>query len=332
MLISVVMAVYNGEHYLQEAIESILNQSYQNFEFIIVNDGSLDNTAEILKDVQDSRVRIIHIPKNKGAANALNIAIKNASGDWIAIQDADDLSMPTRLEEQAAYVREHPHLAAIGTLKECMSGNKEIPSKRLRTEEFGNFLVSSEHMKAYRFYINPLCHGSVLFSKKIFKEVGGYDSSYKICYDYDLWMRMFEVGPIHKINKKLYQYRIHPDSISNKKQPYNEDWVVASTYIKKSVKKARNSGRDPQIIVLGNFEACNEFKEVSMVSNMKVYCYINTTDTDTSKEIYRLFHENKIDGVIVLEGLQFNNTFQALEDKGMEMNKNLFKIWAGYWG
>ncbi|WP_261133803.1 glycosyltransferase [Bacillus sp. Marseille-Q3570] len=332
MLISVVMAVYNGDHYLQEAIESILNQTYQDFEFIIVNDGSFDNTAEILKDVQDSRVRIIHIPENKGAANALNIGIRKATGKWIAIQDADDISIPTRLEEQAVYIQEHPHLAALGTLKKCFSGNKEIPSKRLRSEEFGNFLISSEHMKAYRFYINPLCHGSVLFSKKIFEEVGGYDTSYRICYDYDLWMRMFEVGEIHKINKKLYQYRIHADSISNKKQLYNEDWVVASNYIKKSVKNERNSGRDPQIIVLGNSQACNEFKEVSMVSNMKVHSYIKTTGSDNSEKIYRLFHENKIDGVVVLEGLQFNTTFQALEDKGMELNKNLFKIWAGYWG
>ncbi len=332
MLFSVVMAVYNGERYLQEAIESILNQSYKDFEFIIVNDGSLDNTAEILKGIQDSRVRITHIPENRGAANALNIAIKNASGDWIAIQDADDLSMPTRLEEQAAYVQEHPHLAALGTLRKCMSGNEEIPSKRLRTEEFGNFLVSSDHMKAYRFYINPLCHGSVLFSKKVFEEVGGYDSSYKICYDYDLWMRMFEVGPIHKINKKLYQYRIHADSISKKKQPYNEDWVVASKYIKKTVKEVRDSERNPHFIVLGSSQACNEFKEVSLLSNLKVYSYIKTTASDTSEKIYRLFHENKIDGVIVLEGLQFNNTIQALEDKGMEINKNLFKIWAGYWG
>ncbi|MCF6409136.1 glycosyltransferase family 2 protein [Pseudalkalibacillus salsuginis] len=331
MLISVVMAVYNGELYLQEAIDSILQQTYPEFEFIIVNDGSTDKTIQILNDIQDPRVRLIHLPKNVGAASALNRGIQEAEGKWIAIQDADDLSYPSRLKEQISYVKDHPGIAAVGTLRKCISGRNEIPKKRLRTEEFSNYLVSGEHLRAYRFYINPLCHGSVLFSKEIFKKIGGYDPSYKICYDYDLWIRMLEVGSIHKINKVLYHYRIHPESISRKKQPYNEDWLVASTHIKKIAKKQYHDTRDPVFLVIGNSNACNEFKQICSLSKLKVDCYLQSTDSGTLEAIHQLIKKQLIDSVILLEGIQYLSIFQALEEKGMEWNRNLFKIWAGYW-
>ncbi|WP_408010794.1 glycosyltransferase family 2 protein [Pseudalkalibacillus sp. A8] len=132
MQISVVMAVYNGKLYVQQAIDSILQQTYRDFEFIIVNDGSTDKTIEILNDIQDPRVRLIHLPQNGGAASALNMGIQNAKGKWIAIQDADDLSCPTRLEDQISYVEEHLGIAAVGTLKKCISGKTEVPERRLR--------------------------------------------------------------------------------------------------------------------------------------------------------------------------------------------------------
>ncbi|WLD94978.1 glycosyltransferase [Alkalihalobacillus sp. AL-G] len=331
MLISVVMPVYNGELYLQEAIDSILQQTYRSFEFVIVNDGSTDKTSRILEAIQDPRVRTIHLNENQGAAAALNIAIETTKGHWITTQDADDISLPTRLEEQAYYVQKYPEIAAVGTLKQCIGGKTPISKRRLRTEELGNFLVSSDHLKKYRFYVNPLCHGSVLYSKDVYDKVGGYDPDYKICHDYDLWMKMFEVGSIHKISKVLYQYRIHSESLSRVTQSYNEDWVVATTYIKKTSQEFRGFQHEPLYIVLGNKEACNEFKQVCLITHMKVHRYIHCIEPDTANEIYRLFMSNTIDGVILLEGIQYNSTIQELQSKGMELNKSLFKIWAGYW-
>ncbi|MBT2701634.1 glycosyltransferase family 2 protein [Bacillus sp. ISL-40] len=101
MLFSVVMAVYNGEEYLKEAIDSILHQTYKDFEFIIVNDGSSYKTREILNLIEDNRVRVIHLEVNKGLANALNMGIQNANGEWIVRQDADHVSYPHRIIEQA---------------------------------------------------------------------------------------------------------------------------------------------------------------------------------------------------------------------------------------
>ncbi|WP_347550665.1 glycosyltransferase [Pseudalkalibacillus hwajinpoensis] len=330
MLVSVVMAVYNEESYLIDAINSILHQTYTNFEFIIVNDGSTDNTKRVLDQIIDERVRVIHLDKNQGAANALNKGINEANGNWIAIQDADDLSLPTRLEEQTRYIHQQQEIVAVGALKECISGSESLWNDRLKTEEHGNFLVDSEHLRMYRFYINPLCHGSVLFSKDVFNQVGGYNTSYKICYDYDLWMRMFEIGQIHKLPKVLYQYRVHSGSLSKGNNEFiNEDWVVAAKYIKKIImNKARAC--EPTCVVLGNKQACKEFKQISNICNLTIARYVNTVESRTTKDIFQQFINKKIDGVIILEGIQFLSTFQRLQDMGMEMNKSLYKIWAGY--
>jgi glycosyltransferase involved in cell wall biosynthesis len=330
MLVSVVMAVYNEESYLKDAINSILHQTYTNFEFIIVNDGSTDNTKRILDQIIDERVRVIHLEKNKGAANALNIGISEANGNWIAIQDGDDLSLPTRLEEQTNYMHQQQEIIAVGALKKCISGSDAMWDKRLKTEEHGNFLVDSEHLRMYRFYINPLCHGSMLFSKDVFNQVGGYNKSYKVCYDYDLWLRMFERGQIHKLPKVLYQYRVHSGSLSKGNDEFiNEDWVVVVMYINKIIMNKAKAG-EPTYVVLGNKEACKEFEKISNIYNLAVDRYVNTVKSRTTEHIFQQFLNKQVDAVIILEGIQFSSAFQRLQNMGMEMNENLFKIWAGY--
>ncbi|MGM7702885.1 glycosyltransferase family 2 protein [Pseudalkalibacillus sp. Hm43] len=329
MRVSVVMAVYNSELYLQEAIESILQQTYQHFEFIIVNDGSTDRTKQILDQVRNQKVEVIHLDCNGGAANALNHGIQVASGDWIAIQDADDLSHPTRLEEQVQYVQEHPDLVAVGTLKKCISGKIPVEEKRLKREEHSNFLMDEEQMKRYRFYINPLCHGSMLFSRTAFYKAGKYDPTFRVCYDYDLWMRMFEFGEIHKLPKHLYHYRIHAESLSNGNDgQINEDWVVATKYIHNIVSK--EVGHRPFISVLGNSQACKEFERLAEKCDLNVNRYIHSPQPDEAQMIHNSFLSGKTDAVILLEGIQYLALFQELQNKGMVWNASLFKIWAGY--
>jgi glycosyltransferase involved in cell wall biosynthesis len=328
MLISVVMAVYNGEKYLRESIESILVQTYTHFELIIVNDGSTDETKNILSTFNDNRITIIHLENNLGAANALNIGIKAIKGEWIAIQDADDISLPNKLEAQLRFINEHNDVYAVGSLIECISGTANVPNRQLRIESTRNYLSSKEQINAYRFYLNPLCHGSVLFSKSIIDKIGGYDPQLKICYDYDLWLRMLEISPIHKIPLVLYQYRIHSDSISRKnQQTINEDWLVASKYIKRLLQEVLK--RNPCLSVLGGDKACEDFKQVSLINKIDVSHYF---DKDSNcEEILQLYGEGSIDGVIFLEDISLISLFNKLQEKGLEMNKNLFKIWAGYY-
>ncbi|KSU84876.1 Glycosyltransferase, GT2 family [Fictibacillus enclensis] len=328
MLVSVVMPVYNGEVYLRESVDSVLNQTYKHFELIVVNDGSTDRTKDILNSLNDDRIKIIHLENNGGAANALNMGIKEAKGEWIAIQDADDISLPNKLEEQIRYIRKHKDVTAVGSLIECISGHAEVSRRNLQIEATRNHLSSKEHINAYRFYLNPFCHGSVLFSKSIFDQIGGYDLQYKICYDYDLWLRMLERTSIHKIPIVLYQYRVHSDSISRNNQvTLNEDWLVASKHIKKRLQDKYK--REPSFIVFGIEEACEDFKQVSLINRIDVSGYFHKDFDDD--DMLQLYKERYIDGIIFLEDISLISVFYKLQEKGLELNKNLYKIWAGYY-
>ncbi|WP_408010793.1 hypothetical protein ACJROX_10945 [Pseudalkalibacillus sp. A8] len=126
---------------------------------------------------------------------------------------------------------------------------------------------------------------------------------------------MFEAGSIHKINKVLYQYRRHPESIRREKQPYNEDWVVASTHIKKIVKEQHHDERDPVFLVIGNSNACKEFKQVCRISQLKVDCYLQSTDSDTPETIHQLFGKISLMESSNWKGYNISASFKLLRIK-----------------
>ena len=121
--VAVLMSVYNGEKYLREAINSILSQTFNDFEFLIINDGSTDGTADILKSYTDSRIKIINNEKNIGLTKSLNKGLKIAKGEYIARQDADDISMPERLKEEVAFLEIHKDYAVVGTFVKILNEN-----------------------------------------------------------------------------------------------------------------------------------------------------------------------------------------------------------------
>ena len=238
MLISVVMSVYNGEEFLRESINSILTQTYKNFEFIIINDGSTDNTRSILDSISDSRVKVIHLNENKGVAIARNTGVDMSKGSWIAVQDADDISFPTRLEEQVNYIITHPEIVAVGSHIECVEGKEKTSNYVTHgIENFHNSFQTSEQLKNERFRSCPLAHGSTAFSKEAFLKAGRYDPQYRILQDYDLWMRMFQLGSIEIVPKQLYQYRVISNSLSHTDQIAfcNEKNVISTKYIREFI-------------------------------------------------------------------------------------------------
>lgn len=207
--ISVVMSVYNGESYLKEAIESILNQTLADFEFIIVNDGSVDGSLEMLQSYQDERIKLINNGENIGLTKSLNKALKQARGEYIARQDADDISLPNRLKEQLQYLQEHPEIALLGT------GAYII-------EESGNILRRgvplAEPSKENLVKDNPFVHGSVMFRKKIIEEVGAYNEFYRYSQDYELWLRIAVHHKAANLTHPLYKARRHSKSVQAKKR------------------------------------------------------------------------------------------------------------------
>jgi len=214
--LSVVLPVYNDERFISKSIRSILNQTFTKFEFIIVDDGSTDNTRKIVDDYakKDNRIEVIH-QSNKGQAIARNIAIQIAKGKYIAMQDSDDLSLPNRLEEQLMAIKDlNCDLLATDFYVVDEGDNVIVENAKKKRSIMANLLIGS----------NPICHGTILFKREKIFEIGGYNSFHKKSEDFDLYLRLIEHdGKIFKLDRTLYKYRLRKSSMSgNDSQSYSK--------------------------------------------------------------------------------------------------------------
>ena len=325
MEISVVTAVYNGEEYLEESIESILKQTFPQFEYIIVNDCSDDKTKEILEKITDPRVKVIHLEKKGGAANALNIAISHAKGTWIALQDADDVSVPHRLEKQLQFMKTNPGVVAVGSLIQCIPGKDMIDEDTLRWEE--SFFNKKEHFRNEHFLSTPLCHGTGFYSKSAFESIGGYDPSFKIAYDYDLWTRMFEMGEISRVPEVLYQYRMHGSSLAHSNTINTTNEILISTFKRIPELRFKHVKKKPKLLLIGTKKHYEFYK--SQLEHRNHYLELSFFDLDQNniKDTYTLFRSKEIDGMILAFGMQVDGFLRFFKNSDLSFGKNLFVVW-----
>ena len=206
--ISVIMSVYNGEKYLKEAIESVLNQTFTDFEFIIVNDGSTDDSLKIIKSYADKRVRLIDNETNIGLTRSLNKAIEQARGEFVARQDADDVSLPGRFEEQIRYFERYPETALLGTGIYIIDEGGKVSGKKAAQENPGESLFKS----------NRFNHGSTMFRSAVVRKLGGYNELLRYCQDYELWLRMAKSHEVRNLKQALYKLRSHDENIQFRKR------------------------------------------------------------------------------------------------------------------
>jgi glycosyltransferase involved in cell wall biosynthesis len=210
-MISIVMPVYNGSAYLTHAIESIRWQTFSEFELIVVDDGSTDDTAEIAlaQAAQDRRIRVIH-SHHAGNSAARNIGGQTARYPWIAVMDADDVALPERLEKQLAAVTANPRIVALGTAVYHMTTSGKV----LSVSQHGPASVAEfEERRRTGADVN-LNHPTALLKREVWKAVGGYDVRLQACVDFEMFDRMAEYGPILALTEPLLYYRIHHQSIS----------------------------------------------------------------------------------------------------------------------
>lgn len=208
--VSVVMSVYNGARYLRQAIDSILGQTFRDFEFIIINDGSTDRSGRILDRYarRDGRIRVIH-QENTGLTRALNRGVAKAKGELIARMDADDISLPQRFEQQVAFLNHHPEVVAVGSdVLDCDGLGWPISRRSLPTEHSS---IDSWHLSGRG---GGIMHPAAMLRRSAFAEVGGYDEDLSIAQDYDLWLRLAEVACLGNIPEVLLRYRLHPSAIT----------------------------------------------------------------------------------------------------------------------
>ena len=212
--ISVIMPVYNGEKYLKESIESILNQTYSDFEFIIINDHSTDNTEQIIKSYKDARIRYLINESNLGVARSLNKGLALAQGNYIARMDADDISINTRFEKQISYLNNNLNIAVLGT--GIMIFGQEIPEREYI------FSATKEGAKADLFFNNPLAHPTVMIRKSLLKNTL-YEPEYEGLEDYVLWWRIAQEYDIVSLPEPLLCYRKHKEQVT---QSRSEDFCI----------------------------------------------------------------------------------------------------------
>lgn len=206
-LVSVVMSVYNGEKYLREAIDSILNQTFTDFEFIIINDGSTDDTLKIIKSYKDPRIVLIS-RKNKGLVASLNEGIEKARGKYIARMDADDISLATRFEEQIKLLNKDSNLVLVGT-------GLMFIDKEGRQVALSPMLASDVELRLEMLIRCPFAHSSIMYRRDTVKKIGLYDRKLWPAEDYDLWVRLAEHGKMANVNDILVKYRVNEEGISS---------------------------------------------------------------------------------------------------------------------
>jgi glycosyltransferase involved in cell wall biosynthesis len=203
--VSVVLAAYNAENYICDAIESILGQNYEGFELIVVDDGSSDRTSELLDGFGDQRIVRLRNEKNLGVAAARNRGGAIAKGEFIAVHDADDLSMPERFEKQVAYLDENPDVGVVGSQGWLLTpgGRTEI-----------NVPQSNDEIQARLIGQNCMHHSSLMIRASAMKLVGGYDESYSAALDLDLVLRLAEITRMANLQDRLYVKQPIAGSIS----------------------------------------------------------------------------------------------------------------------
>lgn len=211
--LSVAMSVFNGGRFLAPAIESVLAQTLADFEFLILDDGSTDDTAEIVRAYagRDSRIRPI-IRENRGLVASLNQLIAESRAPLIARMDADDICLPDRFAKQAAFLADNPDYGVVG----CWSadiGEHDEPLVRSGADH----PLTHEAMLVSMAQGGPLiCHPAAMFRREVVQAVGGYHGAFRHCEDLDLWLRLSSVTRLGNLEERLLRYRRYPQQVSSR--------------------------------------------------------------------------------------------------------------------
>jgi glycosyltransferase involved in cell wall biosynthesis len=204
--VTVLLPVFNGARHLRESVGSVLAQRFTDFELLVVDDGSTDETPEILASIPDPRLRVVRNDGNIGLVATLNRGLAEARGEWIARQDADDISAPGRLAAQMAFVRGNPSVPVLGTDAWLIAGDGRNCG-RWRTGGHADLVAWDLCFRA------PFAHASVLFRRSIITErFGGYRDA-RACEDLELWSRVAAEFPVVTLREPLVKYRLHDGSI-----------------------------------------------------------------------------------------------------------------------
>ena len=310
--ITVLMPVYNCALYIEESVESILNQTYTNFEFLIIDDASTDNTVSIIKTYTDSRIQLIEKPFNTGLTNSLNLGLQLARGKYIARMDGDDISLQERFEKQLVFLEANTEIALCGSCYKVIGSNivKRLP------EHY-------EDIKLGFLRGNCMVHPSVMMRKQILDEFSiVYDVSKEPAEDYDLWVRLLSFGKLYNLQEPLLNYRVHNAQVSRKReaqqiQSARESRLQMLKYLNCSFNKLESDLLEKIIAenILVTFEEIKDFyilKEKMVLANSTSFFdsngFVNYLFNIENKLIKRyFFNREKFSPIIYIQYLEIKS-------------------------
>jgi glycosyltransferase involved in cell wall biosynthesis len=262
--VSIVTSAYNCETTIRESLESVLNQAGVELEVIVIDDGSSDGTPEILRDLaaEDPRVRVFQ-QANAGLTRALMRGCALASSPYIARHDTDDISLPNRLVQLKKFLDSEPRLSFVSSSAFVIGPRKELLIEHIRTrvpEEATEALIHGRE--------GPPGHGSVMFRRDAYQKAGGYRACFRYAQDWDLWLRLVEVGLLGYIHAPLYAYRVEENSISAKRKSQQNHLVDIAI----ACYRSRSSGKD-ETKWLVEAERVSRLDEVSAPGSQESHAY-----------------------------------------------------------
>ena len=292
------MPVYNSEEYINESITSILNQTYENFELIIIDDGSTDNSKEICKNLSKKDNRIIFLDNDHvGLTKSLNKALEIAKGKYVARQDADDVSLPNRFERQIKWFLKDKRRVLCGTNCKILTQNNKYKNNR-------SLKFTSNGIRKKLQYSNCFVHSSTMFLRESAQKLGNYDENLKFAQDYDLWWKLSTQGEVGNLNEKLLILRNRINSISVK----NENNQTLD-FIKSSIK----------------FYAYNK-KILSINDHKEIAFYENNDLTKNQMKVMKYLYNDKLDEKVYLKNLNLKQSFKLIFFPNLLIRKIIKKV------
>ena len=290
ILISAVMSVYNGEKYLEEAINSILSQTYTKFEFIIINDGSTDNTHKILDRYQqkDKRIKIINNKINKGLIYSLNKGFEIANGKYIARMDADDIAEKNRFKEQVEFLENNKNIVMCSTYIKVFRNNLKFITKTFKTD------TEYKNIKVKLLFRNYIAHPTIMIRKEIIDKYNlRYREEDKGMEDYGLWLNLSSREKLVTIPIPLLKYRFLSNSISSK--------VLKNTDKYKEILKKIFTRELKYIFSNLSEKDLDIHIEINLINNLKEYKYSLKEKIEYLNKLKNILKEMKIYDQNVLE-------------------------------
>ena len=253
---SVVMTVFNGEEYLNESLRSLLNQVMEDWDLVVVENGSSDSTAEILSKYTDPRIRVINLAENIGRTPALNVAVVNASAEYVAVLDADDLSHPLRLKQQIEFLDAHPDIGLVGSWAEFI-------------DEVGSFVslkkgpISHQEIVQAMATRNPIVHSTVMFRRDLMSRIGGYDETLVYAQDFGMLLEFARISRIAIIPEILCSWRMLNNSLT----------YAAESMINRARDEADLFTRVPKMVSLSPISRILNYKQQILTRLILSLCF-----------------------------------------------------------